>query len=237
MSRVSRKFAVRQEEKRGLMIQHHTIGETGRRKAGRQSAEVAEQTREMIVLSALRVFAARGFDAVGTRDIALEAGITHGLLRHYFGSKEGVWRAVIDFAVQRFEMALFPDTRQQVDGLSTDAVEKLKDNILSFLLVCAQYPEMMQLMLHEGISGGTRFEYVMERFEQINARMAPLLERVQQRGYLLQFSNQSFFLYLFTAGGAPFGLHALSSRLIGADMLSAEQIREHQERLLTTLFP
>lgn len=214
----------------------HTDNETTHvdgRKAGRQSAEIAEQTKEAIILAALRVFAREGFAAVGIREIAQEAGITHGLIRHHFGSKEGVWQAVIDFAVQRFEQALLSGILLPED---LNPVEAAKESIRNFLLVCVRYPQMIQLMLHEGIEGGSRFEYVLTRFEQFGDRMAPLLTRVQQHGYLQQFTNRTFFLYLLTAGAAPFGLRALSNQLLQANIFSEEQAQQHMDRLLSTLF-
>ena len=51
--------------------------------------------KEEILLAALRVFAARGF--VGTRitDIAAEAGMSPGLLYHYFKEKESVFSELV----------------------------------------------------------------------------------------------------------------------------------------------
>ena len=42
----------------------------------------------MILGAAVRVFAAKGYHASRVDDIAAEAGVAHGLLYHYFGSKE-----------------------------------------------------------------------------------------------------------------------------------------------------
>src|SRR3712207_1559717 len=78
------------------------------RRAGKQSTKAAAETRRAIVYAALTLFADRGFDAVGLRDIAAHAGTTHGLIRHHFGSKEGVWRAVVDAADGAFAAALDP---------------------------------------------------------------------------------------------------------------------------------
>ena len=44
--------------------------------------------REQILGAAVRVFAQRGFHACRVSDIADEAGVAHGLLYHYFSSKD-----------------------------------------------------------------------------------------------------------------------------------------------------
>ena len=49
-----------------------------------------EEKRKLILDSAVRVFARRGYHGSRVGDIAEEAGVAHGLLYHYFASKEEV---------------------------------------------------------------------------------------------------------------------------------------------------
>jgi AcrR family transcriptional regulator len=51
--------------------------------------------RSNIQLTALKLFAARGYDAVGVQEIAEAAGITKPSLYHYFGSKQGLLDALL----------------------------------------------------------------------------------------------------------------------------------------------
>lgn len=57
--------------------------------------DLAEWRRERILDAALDVFGSKGFDAATTRDLAAEAGVTSGLLYHYFANKEALLVAVI----------------------------------------------------------------------------------------------------------------------------------------------
>lgn len=43
-----------------------------------------------------RVFAARGFDAATTREVAQAAGVNEQLIQRYFGGKAGLLRAILD---------------------------------------------------------------------------------------------------------------------------------------------
>jgi AcrR family transcriptional regulator len=54
-----------------------------------------EDRREQILDAALRVFAQKGFVRATNKEIAQEAGITPGLIYHYFESKEDLLRAAI----------------------------------------------------------------------------------------------------------------------------------------------
>jgi AcrR family transcriptional regulator len=58
--------------------------------------KVVEDRREQILDAAMRVFASKGFTHATNKDIACEAGITPGLIYHYFESKEAVFKAVIE---------------------------------------------------------------------------------------------------------------------------------------------
>lgn len=49
--------------------------------------------------AAIKLFAERGVDGATVRDIAQEAGVSSGLLRHHFGSKEGLRDACDEWAL------------------------------------------------------------------------------------------------------------------------------------------
>ena len=48
----------------------------------------SEQTKAQIISAARQVFSERGILSVTVRDVAKAAGVTHGLVHHYFGTKE-----------------------------------------------------------------------------------------------------------------------------------------------------
>jgi AcrR family transcriptional regulator len=56
--------------------------------------ELAEWRRERVLDAALEVFGTKGPDAATMRDVAAAAGVTSGLLYHYFDSKEALSLAV-----------------------------------------------------------------------------------------------------------------------------------------------
>jgi len=61
-----------------------------------RTPQVVEDRREQIMDAAMRVFARKGFDRATNKDIAQEAGITPGLIYHYFESKEKLLRAILE---------------------------------------------------------------------------------------------------------------------------------------------
>jgi AcrR family transcriptional regulator len=61
-----------------------------------RTPKIVEDRREQILDAAMKVFAEKGFARTTNKDIAREAGITAGLIYHYFDSKEAVFKAIIE---------------------------------------------------------------------------------------------------------------------------------------------
>ena len=73
----------------------------------------SDERRDEIVRATLRLVAAKGFAGVTLREVATEVGVVHGLIRHYFASRDELVAAAFDFAVTS-ELAT---DQQQLDGL------------------------------------------------------------------------------------------------------------------------
>lgn len=52
--------------------------------------------RELIMNTAISLFSARGYDAVGVQEIVEQAGVTKPTLYYYFGSKQGLLQKIVD---------------------------------------------------------------------------------------------------------------------------------------------
>ncbi|WP_306360004.1 TetR/AcrR family transcriptional regulator [Nocardia sp. CC227C] len=62
-------------------------------------------TREVLLATARRRFAATGYERTSVREIAAEAGVDPGLIRHYFGSKAELFRAAMGWPFEPAEIA------------------------------------------------------------------------------------------------------------------------------------
>ena len=203
--------------------------------SGRQSEDTAQQTRQRIVQSACLIFAAHGFEGVSLRDIATQAGVAHGLLRHHFGSKEDIWRAVIDSTLEEHLAVLVPLVNEAMNQQTTP-LAALKATVRSLIQWMAERPDIPRLLLHESVVGGPRLEYFMAQIAPIRGLTAPLIRAVQQDGLLQQFSHESFLLFLLLLGALPFALSGFTNQLYNADIFAPEQIESHIERVIQTLF-
>ena len=107
------------------------------------SAAHAEK-RRLILDAAVRVFARRGYHTSRVGDIAEEAGVAHGLLYHYFGSKEEVletvfrenWRQLLD-AFERIASSDEP-ALQQLEGIAKVLLRSWRND-----------PDLVRVMVRE----------------------------------------------------------------------------------------
>lgn len=71
-----------------------------------------EQRRTQLIDAARELFATRPYEDVSTRELAEHAGVTRGLVHHYFGDKRGLFLAVMR------ESVVMPDAPvPETDGL------------------------------------------------------------------------------------------------------------------------
>jgi AcrR family transcriptional regulator len=64
------------------------------------------RSTDRILKKALELFSEKGYDATSVREICEAAGITKPTLYHFYGSKEGVYRAIVEGALERFQADL-----------------------------------------------------------------------------------------------------------------------------------
>ncbi|HEY3992147.1 MAG TPA: TetR/AcrR family transcriptional regulator [Ktedonobacteraceae bacterium] len=68
---------------------------------------IREEQRRKIIVAATKVFAHKGLAATKMADIATEAGLSYGLLYHYFENKELIFKASVERGTLAFERLIF----------------------------------------------------------------------------------------------------------------------------------
>lgn len=79
-----------------LVQQEMLLGPARPAATGRPAVRGPAAVRASLVAAASELFAARGTAAVSVREIAERAGVNHGLIHHYFHSKQGLIDATLE---------------------------------------------------------------------------------------------------------------------------------------------
>ena len=167
------------------------------RQTGRRSAEEAEETRQTILQVAIRQFSEHGFEVTSLRDIAAQAGVTHGIIRHHFGSKNGVWEKSAERIFEHYAQQLMPLVHSEHTG--ENAAERFRQLVTAFITVTLEHPEYTRFIVQEMREDSDRACYCHERFMAIHASSGTLFDEVQASNpALAHFSNDTFFYTLMS---------------------------------------
>jgi TetR/AcrR family fatty acid metabolism transcriptional regulator len=141
------------------------------RPAGERQAG-SEEKRRLIIQAAVRVFARSGYHTSRVGDIAEEAGVAHGLLYHYFSSKEEVlatlFRENWGELLERFE---------RVEQSDEPADEQLRGIAKILLRTWRNDPDLVRVMVREV----ARSSHLQEQVDEIGMGFATI-QRVIERG-------------------------------------------------------
>jgi AcrR family transcriptional regulator len=128
--------------------------------------------RQVILDAAVRVFARKGFHTSRVGDIAEEAGIAHGLLYHYFSSKDEVLRTVFSQAWSRLLAAL-----HAVEAGGEPAPEQLRKVAAILLRTWRDEPDLVRVLVREV----ARSPHLAEQVDEVREALL-VVQRVIERG-------------------------------------------------------
>jgi AcrR family transcriptional regulator len=110
----------------------------------RSIAPLATDRRRLILDAAVRVFARGGYHGSRVGDIATEAGVAHGLLYHYFASKDEVLETVF-----RENFGALLERFRAVEGSDEPAADKLEGIAKILLRTWRNDPDLVTVMVRE----------------------------------------------------------------------------------------
>ena len=131
---------------------------------GRKSRSDGIQSRERLLLSAMRLFAEQGFARTSTREIAMAAGANIASISYYFGDKAGLYRAAFTEPAPKAheDIAAFtnPDNtlRESLLAFYSQLLVPLKQGDLARMCMRLWYREMLEPtgLWHEKVDNGIR---------------------------------------------------------------------------------
>lgn len=114
------------------------------RPAAVKRADEGASSREILLEAALQAFSNHGFSGTSIRDISNALHVSVCNIYHYFGSKEGLWLAIVEYSVKTLPQRLDNSIRGIVDPL--DRFEAL---IRGHLAVSNSYQRELRMILTE----------------------------------------------------------------------------------------
>jgi len=137
----------------------------------------SESRREELVAAAVRAFARKGYHGCRISDIAEEAGVSHGLVYHYFTSKEEILETIFreNWGVVAVAIGEIASTS---DG---SAVEEVRKIVSLMLHSWRRDPEVVRVLVRE-IARSPQLQERIGDFQPGFDALTRVIERGQKAG-------------------------------------------------------
>jgi TetR/AcrR family transcriptional regulator, cholesterol catabolism regulator len=111
-----------------------------------RTPKVVEDRREQIIDAAVQIFSEKGFERATNKDVAQAAGITPGLIYHYFASKEDLLKAIFEEHSPLRLMRLLPEN---VPDLPPETMLRWVAHQILSIVESEQYVRLARIFLAE----------------------------------------------------------------------------------------
>lgn len=146
---------------------------------------------ERILEAAEAVFSETGFDGARVDVIADRAGVNKALLYYYFHSKEQLFQALIDQAIQETQHVVEEEFKE-LPSINEEAVSAVLDRIIDFV---EQKKNILRIITMEGLKFRSGKSYIFEILDPIYQRVLELIgERKEGVPDRINFLIKNFFM-------------------------------------------
>ena len=145
--------------------------------------DVKKEKQDSVINAALKVFTQYGYKKASTDVIVKEAGISKGLLFHYFDSKKGTYSFIYEYSIRYMTMEL----TQTVKKSEKDFFEVQKMIEQAKTVVMKNYPYMQQFL------NSTKFETHPDALDAIGPNRNTLQEvynQIYKQADMTRFADQ-----------------------------------------------
>jgi TetR/AcrR family transcriptional regulator len=167
------------------------------------------RSADRILLSALDLFSHKGYDATSVREICEAARITKPTLYHFYKSKDGLYRALVEGTLQEFRRRLVAEL--DVPGT---AEERLKRVARLYFAQARGHRQLMRFLfalIHNPPATAPPTDFV-QFYEEVVGRIAVCLEEAVARGELSEGRTDLRMLVLMGALGESLCGYVLTGR-------------------------
>ncbi|WP_394231261.1 TetR/AcrR family transcriptional regulator [Niallia oryzisoli] len=134
------------------------------------------EKQDRIVNAAMKEFAQKGYDLASTNEMVKEAGISKGLLFHYFKNKKQLYLFLFDYC---YDM-IVEEFYQKVDLSEDDFFKRTRDAVMIKMELLTGYPDIFQFMEEALLedSAEVKAELEKKKKEFIDINMEKFFENI-----------------------------------------------------------
>jgi AcrR family transcriptional regulator len=158
-----------------------------------RSASASDRSnRSRLLHAATDSFAEFGYEGASLRTIADDAGVSFQLITYYFGTKEELWVATVDYLFERYL-----ETGKGLGFTPTGNLHEQFHNHLRLLLTdMLQRPQLRKIWIQEYLAGSERYAKVIRpKIKHLHETLSiPYFKEVVRLGVVKRFTPQEIAL-------------------------------------------
>ncbi|MBA3548929.1 MAG: helix-turn-helix transcriptional regulator [Nannocystis sp.] len=186
--------------------------------------ERGDRTATALLAAARSAFSRVGYAAASVRDIARAAGVNPALVRYHFGSKEGLYRQVIDAAMSGLRARLL--TAFQQTGTPRERINRVIGAYIEHLAQERDFPRLIQRAL---LNNDPHLRRVAH--EYLHPLVDILRPFVGRRSTTPLGNLEEIIVSVFGAIIAPFLYEPLLADLFRRDVLSPAALKRRRRHI------
>lgn len=202
-----------------------------RKQPGRPPSTSDQTVRQQLLAAARGLFAQQGYDGVSIRQVAETAAVNPAMIHYYFGSKQGLYEAMLTDTftplIERLSAVL---------GASADDAGALRNFFSLYMHTLGANPWMPPLILREVVAEGGRLRgwFIQQFAARGGGLLTRLIEREQAAGRIRTDADPSLTaLSMVSLAVFPFVAMPVTREVFGMRVKTdyLDRLVEHTQRV------
>ncbi len=120
----------------------------------------SDATSNRLLDVAIELFAAHGYDAVSTTQVAKAAGLTQSIVHYHFGSKEQLWKSAVTRLINRRGLVFEAVPHEFKD---IEPIARIKILLRRLFRANVREPNYSRIVMQEAMGNGERMQWLLDQ--------------------------------------------------------------------------
>lgn len=140
----------------------------------RKFENLPEEKKKRIIDACIEEFSQNSYENASTNSIVKKAGISKGILFHYFGSKKNLYLYVFDYILGYFNQYILKKLNKVLTDSQTDIFVRIMQSGLIKIQMAYEYPAMYKVLFNAMHVPDDLQKEIQARYEKLYKKSMPL---------------------------------------------------------------
>jgi TetR/AcrR family transcriptional regulator len=201
---------------------------------GVQREQGPAATSNRLLDVAIELFAANGYDAVSTTQVAKAAGLTQSIVHYHFGTKEQLWKSAVTRLVNRRGLVFEAVPHEFKD---IEPIARIKILLRRLFRANVREPNYSRIVMQEAMGNGERMQWLLDQhlvrgYGVIDSMLQDAIANGSMRR--MPFHGLSNILTSVASGTVLLG--HVTRAIYGVDLSAEENLDQLEDMIISIIF-